>query len=121
MSYAELHARSAFNFLRGASNPERLAETAAQLGLDAFAPPRRDGVYSAPRFHGRARELGIKPIIGCELTIEGGLLFPLLLPSRTGFQNLCRLITIGLRGTETTCSVMARIAHSRTGSRRPHR
>jgi len=104
--YVELHARSAFNFLRGASSPEQLAETAAELGHSAFAVHDRDGVYGAPRFHGRARELGIKPIIGCELTIDDGSILPVIVTSRAGYQNLCRLITIGkLRGTKTASSV----------------
>jgi error-prone DNA polymerase len=104
--YAELHARSAFNFLRGASNPEHLAETAAELGLTALAIHDRDGVYGAPRFHGRARELGLKPIIGCELTLDDGSILPVIVISRTGYQNLCRLLTIGkLRGTKAASSV----------------
>jgi error-prone DNA polymerase len=106
MPYVELHARSAFNFLRGASNPEHLAETAAELGLRAIAVHDRDGVYGAPRFHGRARELGLKAIIGCELTLDDGSILPVIVTSRTGYQNLCRLITIGkLRGTKTASSV----------------
>ena len=104
--YSELHARSAFNFLRGASNPEQLAERAAELGLAAFAVHDRDGVYGAPRFHGRARELGIKPIIGCELTIDDGSILPVIVTSRGGYQNLCRLVTIGkLRGSKRASSV----------------
>jgi error-prone DNA polymerase len=104
--YSELHARSAFNFLRGASNPEHLAETAAELGLAAFAVHDRDGVYGAPRFHARARELGLKPIIGCELTIDDGSILPVIVTSRDGYRNLCRLITIGkLRGTKAASSV----------------
>jgi error-prone DNA polymerase len=104
--YAELHARSAFNFLRGASNPEELAETAAELGLTAFAVHDRDGVYGAPRFHARARELGLRAIIGCELTLDDGAVLPVIVISRTGYQNLCQLITIGkLRGTKAASSV----------------
>jgi error-prone DNA polymerase len=104
--YSEFHARSAFNFLRGASNPEELAETAAELSLPAFAVHDRDGVYGAPRFHGRAREVGLKPIIGCELTMDDGCVLPVIVVSRTGYRNLCRLLTIGkLRGTKTASSV----------------
>ena len=43
-SYVELHARSAFSFLRGASNPEELAETAAKEKLAALALCDRDTV-----------------------------------------------------------------------------
>ena len=47
--YVELHARSAFSFLRGASQPEPLVERAAQLDLPALALCDRDGLYGAPR------------------------------------------------------------------------
>ncbi len=105
-SYCELHARSAFNFLRGASNPEQLAERAGGLGIGAMAVHDRDGVYGAPRFHASAREAGIKPIIGCELTIEDGSVLPVIVISREGYRNLCRLITIGkLRGSKEASSV----------------
>lgn len=93
MSYIELHARSAFSFLRGASLPEQLAEAAAKLDLPAMALCDRDGVYGAPRFFGAAKEQGIRPIIGAELTLEDGCVLPVLVESRTGYQNLCRLIT----------------------------
>jgi error-prone DNA polymerase len=102
----ELHARSAFNFLRGSSNPEALAERAAELGLPALGIHDRDGVYGAPRFHGRARELGLKPIIGCEVTLADGAVLPVIVVSRLGYQNLCRLLTIGkLRGSKAESSV----------------
>src|ERR1039458_8228127 len=51
MSYIELHARSAFSFLEGASLPEELAGVCAHLGMSAMALLDTDGVYGAPRFH----------------------------------------------------------------------
>jgi error-prone DNA polymerase len=100
-SYVELHARSAFSFLRGASNPEELAEIAAKLKLPALALCDRDGVYGAPRFYKAMREANIRPIVGAELTLEDGSVLPVLAQNRTGYQNLCRLITQAkLRGTK---------------------
>ena len=58
-SYVELHARTAFSFLRGASQPEHLAEEAARLGLPAVAVCDRDGVYGAPRFFQARMERGV--------------------------------------------------------------
>ena len=55
MAYVELHARSAFSFLRGASQPEHLAEIAAEQGLSAMALCDRNGVYGAPRFYTKPR------------------------------------------------------------------
>jgi error-prone DNA polymerase len=67
--YIELHASSAFSFLDGASLPEALVERAAALGYSALALLDRDGVYGAPRFHLAAKKVGLKAIIGAELTI----------------------------------------------------
>src|SRR5437762_7873799 len=67
--YIELHAASAFSFLQGASLPETLVERAAALGYPALALLDADGVYGAPRFHKAAKAVGIRPIIGAELTI----------------------------------------------------
>src|SRR6187397_3287350 len=68
--YIELHASSAFSFLRAASLPEALIDRAATLGYPAVALLDRDGVSGAPRFHKAALAAGIRPLIGAELTIE---------------------------------------------------
>lgn len=105
-NYVELHARSAFSFLRGASHPEHLAERAAELELPAVALCDRDGVYGAPRFYGKSKESDTRLILGAELTLEDGAVLPVLVASRTGYQNLCRLITQAkLRGTKTDAPV----------------
>lgn len=93
MAYFELHARSAFSFLRGASDPESLALAACALGLPGAAVLDRDGVYGAPRFYGPCRENGLRARVGAEITMEDGTVVPLLVASRTGYQNLCQLIT----------------------------
>ena len=106
MDYVELHARSAFSFLRGASSPEQLVQQAAALGLPAIALCDRDGVYGAPRLYAAAQEHGIRPIVGAELTMEDDTVLPVLVESRAGYQNLCRLITRAkLRGTKTAHAV----------------
>ncbi|MGB8772370.1 MAG: PHP domain-containing protein, partial [Candidatus Korobacteraceae bacterium] len=101
--YIELHARSAFSFLEGASVPEELVEVCATYQMPAMALLDRDGVYGAPRFHLAAKKLKIKAHIGAEIT---SLLPPyskigepatsrvsLLCASQEGYQNLCRLLT----------------------------
>src|SRR6266700_7377626 len=116
--YVELHARYAFSFLEGASVPEELIAAGLELGMPAMALLDRDGVYGAPRFHLAAKKNGIKAHIGAEITInvqspksmaqrpEAGfglstldfgpqvVRLPLLVCNRTGYQNLCRLITM---------------------------
>ncbi len=92
-SYIEINARSAFSFLEGASLPEDLISAAADYGMSAMALIDRDGVYGAPRFHMAAKKAGIRAHIGAEVTCADGHRYPLLAESRTGYQNLCRLIT----------------------------
>jgi len=68
--YVELHARSAFSFLEGASTPEELIDAGAELEMPAMALLDRDGVYGAPRFHMAAKKLGIKAHIGAEILVR---------------------------------------------------
>ncbi len=99
--YVELHSRSAFSFLEGASIPEELIAVCANLGMPAMALLDRDGVYGSPRFHLAAKKSGLKAHIGAEVTCAavspqrhlGSSRLPLLVASRAGYQNLCRLIT----------------------------
>jgi error-prone DNA polymerase len=91
--YTELHARSAFSFLEGASLPEELAAVCAEYGMQSMALLDRDGVYGAPRFYLAADKSQIRAHIGAEVTSAEGWRYPLLVESRGGYQNLCRLIT----------------------------
>jgi error-prone DNA polymerase len=107
--YAELHAASAFSFLDGASSPEDLVAEAARLSLPAVALLDRDGVYGAPRFFKAARAAGIRALVGAEVSVEPSSnpkskiqnlksRLTLLVENRTGYKNLCRLITAGALG-----------------------
>ncbi len=109
--YVELHARSAFSFLEGASLPEMLMARCAELQMPAMALLDRNGLYGAPRFHITAEKAGTRAHIGAEIAVrEAGervrpaewvphrvpvepVRFPVLVESATGYQNLCRLIT----------------------------
>src|SRR5271163_3256080 len=111
LKYVELHSSSAFSFLEGASRPEGLVSRAKELELSAIALVDRDGVYGSPRFHMAAKSVGIRAHVGAEMSVEGfgnraGLplwlpnsfssrpvRLPLLVENRTGYQNLCRLMT----------------------------
>jgi error-prone DNA polymerase len=106
VSYVELHACSAFSFLRGGSFPEQLAETAAELKMPAMALLDRNGVYGAQRFAVAAREHGVRPIVGAELTMEGGSVLPVLVKNRCGYRNLCELLTQAhLRSAKGECAI----------------
>jgi error-prone DNA polymerase len=119
--YCELHAASSFSFLRASSQPEDLVERAAECDLPAVALLDRGGVYGAPRFFKAARAAGIRALVGAEVVLEtehderraealgagrpkrSDPTFPetrlaLLVGSRTGYRNLCRLLTTGALG-----------------------
>ena len=91
--YIELHARTAFSFLRGASRPKELAVAAANAELEAMAVCDRGGVYGTPRFYKEARTCGVRPIVGCELAMVDGSALPVLIKTRQGYRNLCKLLT----------------------------
>ena len=109
--YVELHARSAFSFLEGATMPEHLMQQAAHLGMPAMGLLDRNGFYGSVRFHMEGKKLGVRSHIGAEVAItdfgrrarpksylphqylaESSRL-PLLAESATGYRNLSRLIT----------------------------
>jgi error-prone DNA polymerase len=115
--YVELHARSAFSFLDGASLPEDLAEVAAESGHAAFGLADVAGLYGAPRFHGAATRAGVRPIVGADVPVEGAGILTLLCENRRGYQNLCRLLTLGHERREKgDCKVTpAQLAGFRSG------
>jgi error-prone DNA polymerase len=124
--YVELHAASAFSFLRGASLPEDLADRAAELGLPAAALLDVNGVYGAPRFYQAAKQAGVKALVGAEVvldtadpppalrrgplglvpdpappgepTVQSPPRVTMLVESRAGYKNLCRLLTAAALG-----------------------
>ena len=91
--YIELRTRSAFSFLEGATAPEDLAEYAAAFGYPAIAMGDRDGVYGHPRFFQGARTVGIRAMVGAELTLDDESRLYVLVPDRKRYRNLCRMIT----------------------------
>src|SRR5262249_26400110 len=93
MAYVELHAHSAYSFLDGASLPEELAIRAAELGYQALALTDHDGLYGSLEFAHAAKAFGVRPITGAEGTLTGGAHATPLVENRTGYGNLCRLLT----------------------------
>jgi len=102
MTYVELHAHSAYSFLDGASQPEELAARAAELGYEALALTDHDGVYGSLEFAHAAKHLGVRPITGAEVTLDGGTHITLLVESARGYANLCRLLTAAHAHTRDT-------------------
>src|SRR5579859_7839715 len=91
--YVELHCHSNFSFLDGGSHPAELAMRAAELEMPALAITDRGGVYGAVRFLHACRKLGVKPIIGSSLEVDGEELI-LIARNLRGYSNLCRLLSI---------------------------
>jgi error-prone DNA polymerase len=99
LRYVELHCHSAYSFLDGASQPEELAARAAELGYGALALTDHDGVCGSLEFAHAAKALGVRPITGAEVTLEGGSHLTLLVETTRGYANLCRLLTAAHAGT----------------------
>jgi error-prone DNA polymerase len=91
--YVELHCHSNFSFLDGGSHPFELAARAAELEMPALAITDRGGVYGAVRFLQACRKLGVKPIIGAALEVDGEELI-LLARNLRGYSNMCRLLSV---------------------------
>jgi error-prone DNA polymerase len=99
VTYVELHCHSAYSFLDGASQPEELAARAAELRYEALALTDHDGVYGSLEFAHAAKAFGLRPITGAEVTLDGGSHVTLLVESKQGYGNLCRLLTAAHAGT----------------------
>ncbi len=105
MGYVELHCHSGFSFLDGASSPDDLAAAAAAQGHEALAITDHDGVWGAMEFASACQPLGVRPIVGAEVTVapEGSdpshnphtppFHLTLLVESAAGWRNLCLLLT----------------------------
>ncbi len=99
--YCELHCHTYYSLLDGASSPVALLERAAALGMPALAITDHDGLIGAVEFWRAARERGIRPIIGAEVTLAHGSHLTLLAETQSGYANLSRLISVGqLAGTK---------------------
>ncbi|HVW10794.1 MAG TPA: error-prone DNA polymerase [Bryobacteraceae bacterium] len=92
-AYIELHAKSAFSFLRGGSTPEDYANKCNELSQSSMALLDVDGVYGSPRFYKQMGKFQLTAHIGAEVTCTDGARYPLLAENRQGYQNLCRLIS----------------------------
>ena len=110
-NYTELHASSAFSFLEAASQPEDLTARAQKLEIPAVALLDRNGFYGSARMHTSGERNNIRAHVGAEISTSAfsprltppaylphqhpaePARLPLLCTSRTGYQNLCQLIT----------------------------
>ena len=92
-TYVELHCHSSYSFREGASSPLELVLTARQLGYDTLALTDHDNLAGAMEFAQTAKEWGVRPIIGAEVTLRGGAHLTLLAETQRGYANISRLIS----------------------------
>ncbi len=97
--FVHLQVRSHYSLMRGAASLEALCAAAAGRGMRAIACTDIDGLYGAVRFREIALAAGLRPILGAEVTAPGtrraqaGERATLLVKTREGYANLCRILT----------------------------
>ncbi|MCK6564868.1 MAG: error-prone DNA polymerase [Dehalococcoidia bacterium] len=100
LPYAELHAHSCWSLREGASSPDELIGRAVALGYTAMALTDHDNLYGAMEYAKAARERGLKPITGCEITLASPgspSHLTVLCATVEGYRNLCRLLSRAYR------------------------
>jgi error-prone DNA polymerase len=95
--YAELYCLTNYSFLQAASHPDELVQRAAELQYAALAITDRHSLAGVVRAHAAAKPLGLKLLIGAEITPRDASTVVLLAMNRTGYGRLARLLTLGKR------------------------
>ena len=95
--YAELHLKTNFSFLEGASHPDELVHRAAELGYAAMTVTDRNSLAGVVRAHTAAKRMQLKLLIGAEITPLDAPPVVLLATDRAAYGRLVRLITLGRR------------------------
>jgi DNA-directed DNA polymerase III PolC len=87
-----LHAWTGYSLCRGAAGPQKLVARAAAAGYAGVALTDVNGLYGVTIFYPLARQAGLNPIIGAELS-DGRSSVVALVADRVGYENLCQAIT----------------------------
>jgi error-prone DNA polymerase len=95
--YAELHCKTNFSFLEGASHPDELVTRAFELGYRGLAITDQNTLAGVVRAHVAAKLLGLKLLIGSEITPEDAPAVLLYATDSAAYRRLSRLITRGRR------------------------
>jgi error-prone DNA polymerase len=102
--YFELHCKTNFSFLEGASHPDELVAEAVTLGYAGMAVTDRNSLAGAVRAHRAAKEAGLKLVVGAEITLDDAGPILLWAMNRGGYGRLCQLLTRGrLRAPKGEC------------------
>jgi error-prone DNA polymerase len=100
MRYAELHCKTNFSFLEGASHADELVKRAGELGYTAMAVTDRESLAGVVRAHMAAKEAGLKLLIGAEIHPPDAAPVVLWATDRKSYGRLSRLLTVGRRRAE---------------------
>src|SRR5438876_12163467 len=95
--YAELHCKTNFSFLQGASHADELVARAMELGYHALAITDQNSLAGVVRAHGAAKAAKLKLLIGAEIIPEDGGPVLLYAMNFAGYRRLAHLITVGRR------------------------
>jgi error-prone DNA polymerase len=95
VNYVELHCKSNFSFLEGASHADELAQRAAELGYAGLAITDRNTLAGIVRAHTACKEAAIPLIVGAELHPVDGPPVVVWPTDRAAYGRLCRIITRG--------------------------
>jgi len=107
MSFVHLHVHTEYSLLDGACRIDRMMECVKELGQTAIAITDHGVMYGCIDFYKAAKAAGVKPIIGCEVYVTRRRMedrvhgidndpyhLVLLCENRTGYENLCKLVSI---------------------------
>jgi len=108
--FTHLHVHTQYSILDGQADVAKLLNRAKELGMDSLAITDHGSMFGVFDFHLQAKKFGIKPIIGCEFYVATGSRFEkknaeesgtyhliLLAKNLQGYQNLCRLCSLGYK------------------------
>ncbi len=92
LDFVDFCAKSCFSFLKGASHPHEMIETAHRLGYRGLALSDDDGFCSAVRAYKAAQALKFHSIVATEIAVATGRMI-LVAKNLTGYQQICRLLS----------------------------
>jgi len=107
MTFVHLHNHTEYSLLDGAAKINDLVKRVADYGMPACAITDHGVMYGAISFYKKCKDLGVKPIIGCEVYVasdrfarsgrkgDNACHLVLLAENMTGYENLCRLVSLG--------------------------
>ena len=109
MAFTHLHVHTEYSLLDGSCKIRELVARAKELGMDSMAITDHGVMYGVIDFYRAAREVGVKPIIGCEVYVAPGSRFDretvsgedryyhlvLLAENDQGYHNLMKIVSKG--------------------------